>query len=191
MNEWYLKNIESITNKAKNHNSLPYVKLMTSIRNKKRRIENHKIVSEIEKKYRKSHKEKILITKRKYRDINKEKINIKLKKWRNSPTGIISVKTYSAKRLAQQKGLTKALVQLVYERNSAQHGRLTCYLCLVPVAWEKSHLEHKIPLNPKNKEIIPGTNNIDNLDVACASCNHKKNNKTEEEYRSSLIGASA
>jgi 5-methylcytosine-specific restriction endonuclease McrA len=72
--------------------------------------------------------------------------------------------------------ITTYLLQLVYERNIKRFGRLSCYLCGLPVDMGKEHLEHKIPI------CRGGRNNYGNLDIACASCNHKKNTKTEKEF---------
>ena len=41
---------------------------------------------------------------------------------------------------------------------------------------QKEHLEHKNPLSRG------GTNNYENLDIACSRCNHRKRNKTVAEY---------
>lgn len=63
-----------------------------------------------------------------------------------------------------------------------------CYLCGAELCNTKSIMsreeskrivtvEHKVPLTRG------GTNNIDNLALACASCNMIKGNKTVEEYK--------
>ena len=75
------------------------------------------------------------------------------------------------------KDLTLVIVQQVYENNIKQYGTLTCYLCLNPIPFDKDHLEHKTPISRG------GTNKKENLEVACASCNHKKFNKTVEEFK--------
>ena len=68
-------------------------------------------------------------------------------------------------------------IQQVYEDNIKQYGTLTCYLCLNPIEFGQDHLEHKTPLSRG------GTNERDNLDIACQKCNRKKNIKTEQEFR--------
>ena len=73
--------------------------------------------------------------------------------------------------------LPKKRIQLVYEDNIKHYGTLTCYLCLKPIEFGKDNLEHKIPLSRG------GTNEYNNLAIACGKCNVKKNNKTEKEYR--------
>ena len=75
-------------------------------------------------------------------------------------------------------GLLKiSIIQQVYEDNIKKYGTLTCYLCLKPIEFKQDCIEHKIPLSRG------GTHSKDNLDIAHRSCNCKKHNKTEEEYR--------
>jgi len=84
------------------------------------------------------------------------------------------------KRKALMKGggkLTIKTIQLVYEDNIKRYGTLTCYLCLEPIEFGKDTLEHKTPLSRG------GTNEYNNLGIACQKCNFSKSNKTEEEYR--------
>lgn len=73
-------------------------------------------------------------------------------------------------------------IQTVYEDNIKKYGTLTCYLCLNPIVFGKDNLEHRIPLSHN------GTNEYDNLAVACQSCNCKKYDKTETEYRKTMEG---
>ena len=72
--------------------------------------------------------------------------------------------------------LSKKTIQIVYEDNIKRFGTLTCYLCLNSIEFGKDHLEHKIPL------VRGGTNEYNNLAIACQKCNCKKHNKTEEEF---------
>jgi len=75
-----------------------------------------------------------------------------------------------------------ATIQQVYEENIKQYGTLTCYLCLNPIEFSKDHLEHKTPLSRG------GTNEKENLGVACSKCNARKYNKTEEEFKRAGYG---
>lgn len=68
-------------------------------------------------------------------------------------------------------------IQRVYEDNIKKYGTLTCYLCEKPIKFGQDSLEHKIPLSRG------GTNKYENLAIAHLSCNKKKHNKTENEYR--------
>lgn len=90
------------------------------------------------------------------------------------------------KKLSNQKRLSLKrkggyidvkIIQTVYEDNIKKYGTLTCYLCLKPIVFKKDSLEHKIPLSRD------GTNEYNNLAIAHISCNAKKHNKTEEEYK--------
>lgn len=85
-------------------------------------------------------------------------------------------KAYDQNKRAKRKGLTASTIQMVYEDNIKKYGTLSCYLCLEPVPFGKDHLEHKKPL------ARGGSNEYDNLAVACQSCNCKKHTKTYEEY---------
>lgn len=51
-----------------------------------------------------------------------------------------------------------------------------CAICGMPVSKTKMTIGHKIPLSQG------GTNAIDNLMLACLSCNQAKNNWTMEEF---------
>jgi 5-methylcytosine-specific restriction endonuclease McrA len=68
-------------------------------------------------------------------------------------------------------------IQLVYENNIKKYGTLTCIYCLKPIEFGQDTLEHKQPL------IKEGTNEYNNLGVACKHCNCSKRHKTETEYR--------
>lgn len=89
-------------------------------------------------------------------------------------------KPYEHNRRCREKAagrLTLKTIQMVYEDNIKRYGTLTCYLCLEPLEFKKDSLEHKTPL------CRGGTNEYSNLAVACISCNSRKKEKTEEEYR--------
>lgn len=75
------------------------------------------------------------------------------------------------------RGLTKKLIQLIYENNIKKYGTLTCYLCLKYINFGDDNLEHKIPISRG------GINEYNNLAVAHKNCNCKKHSKTEKEYR--------
>lgn len=94
------------------------------------------------------------------------------------------VKSYK-KRLQKKVGLAQKkytgkinidVLQILYEDNIKKYGTLTCIYCLKPLKIGEDTLEHKQPL--KNG----GTNNYDNLGVACRFCNTQKGAKTLEEY---------
>ena len=114
----------------------------------------------------------------------------KIYKEERQENGLGKSYTKEYKRLARKKykynkkqagKLTIQTIQLVYEDNIKQFGTLTCYLCLQPILFGKDHLEHKTPLSKY------GTNEYNNLGVACQRCNCKKHNKTEAEYRKEIL----
>jgi 5-methylcytosine-specific restriction endonuclease McrA len=89
-------------------------------------------------------------------------------------------KPYTHARRSREKAAGKLsikTIQMVYEDNIKRYGTLTCYLCLKPIEFKKDSLEHKTPL------CRGGTNEYNNLAVACISCNSGKRDKTEVEYR--------
>jgi len=94
------------------------------------------------------------------------------------------ISCYSQNRRAlKKKGgkLTVKIIQLVYEDNIKKYGTLTCYLCEKPIEFGKDQLEHKTPL------CRGGTNEYNNLAIACQFCNCSKHDKTEAEYRNWII----
>ena len=154
-------------------------------RENKERLAKHK------KRYALEHKEKIAKRKKRYRQTNKEKIkqyqeNNKehrakyRKEYRKTLAGKQSRKAYNHNRRGLTKGLTKKIIQCVYEANLAKHGVLTCYLCNKPIINNDDCLEHSTPLTRK------GTNNFNNLGIAHQSCNNQKGVKTLNEYRNEI-----
>jgi len=108
----------------------------------------------------------------------KRKMSIS-QKIRRSKVPKVSRKVYKQRRKAMKKLggiLSINTIRLVYEDNIKKYGTLTCYLCLKPIEFKKDTLEHKIPLSRG------GTNYYDNLEIACNTCNCRKNKKTHEEY---------
>lgn len=122
---------------------------------------------EICAKWRKNNKEKIKLWREKNKDYSKLWCSKNCDK----------IKVYGHNRRTKTKDLNKKIIQLVYEDNIKRYGTLTCYLCLNPIEFGKDHLEHKIPLSRG------GTNEYQNLSIACQGCNCSKHNKTEFEYR--------
>jgi 5-methylcytosine-specific restriction endonuclease McrA len=89
-------------------------------------------------------------------------------------------KKHNYNRKVKTKDLTLKIIQEVYQENRKQYGILTCYLCLISIEFSQDCLEHKIPISRG------GNNAKENLAIAHRSCNSRKNNKTEEEYRREL-----
>lgn len=76
--------------------------------------------------------------------------------------------------------LTIKDIQQVYEDNIKKFKTLTCYLCYIAIQFGDDSIDHKTPLSRN------GTNEKENLDIAHMSCNFRKHNRTEEEYRNLL-----
>lgn len=122
-------------------------------------------------------KDKIRTRLLKWREYNKEHLaNYQLQK-RRTPQGKMRSRVYNHRRRTRLGVLSLEIVQLVYENNIKKYGTLTCYLCELPTPFGKDALEHKIPISRG------GTNDYNNLDVACKSCNSRKNTKTDLEYK--------
>ncbi len=114
----------------------------------------------------------------KNKDWFKEQKRESKKLWRkNNP---LKMKAEYARHRVLIKDLKLKTVQKVYEDNIKKFGTLTCYLCEEPIEFGKDHLEHKIPLSRE------GTNDYENLAVACQKCNCSKGNRTEIEYRDKI-----
>ena len=137
------------------------------------RENNKEHINKYRQRYFQLHKERLLELKKEYRHkIGKSKrYNVQLsteeKKQRK--------KAYK-KRLKRGGKLTPKTIQLVYEDNIKRFGTLTCYLCLIPIEFGKDSLEHKTPLSRG------GTNEYNNLAIACRICNSKKHILTEQEW---------
>jgi 5-methylcytosine-specific restriction endonuclease McrA len=132
------------------------------------------------KRFREKNKDIIKRQHKEWRSKNKEKLNRNQRDFtKKNPEYIKAIKH---KRRIQESTLTENTIKLVYEDNIKRFGTLTCYLCLKPIELRKDHLEHKVPLSKG------GTNDYNNLAVACQHCNCSKGNKTEEEYLSWING---
>jgi len=133
-------------------------------------------VKEYNRKYRQEHREEERIYHKQYR----HKVGA-CNKYNSRTTGIKSSKRQHRQRYKYLKknagDLPVQRIQMVYEDNIKKYGTLTCYLCLKPIGFGNDHLEHKTPLSRG------GTNEYENLSIACQKCNCKKNNKTVEEYK--------
>jgi len=130
------------------------------------------------KKYRREwyleHKEESRLRHQKYQKENREKIYETAKKWKQKNR--LRIIVYEQNRRSLMKDLTLKTIQLVYEDNIKKYGTLTCYLCKQSILFGNDCLEHKMPLSRN------GSNNYNNLEVACRECNTSKSNKTLEEY---------
>jgi len=94
-------------------------------------------------------------------------------------------KVRSAMRRCRVKNagkLTIQTIQEVYDKNIITNGGvLRCVYCGKELTNKEATLEHKQPLSRG------GTNEKENLAIACRDCNCSKYNKTVEEFRGYLI----
>ena len=120
-----------------------------------------------------------------YYQKNKECIAMRIKRYRNTLKGKAGRKVHTHNRRALEKGLTKEIIQQVYEANIAKYGVLTCYLCGKPIIEGdknlKDSLDHSTPLTRE------GTNKYENLGISHLKCNLQKGTKTLKEF-SMVIG---
>lgn len=153
--------------------------------------DNKEHISKQSKQYKKAHREEMLEYSRKYYQDNKEhlieqskqynKDNKKQKaeygkQYRQTPEGKLILKAHYHNRRALTKGLTKAMLQRVYEGNILKYGTLTCVLCFKVIEFGEDSLEHLIPLSRG------GNNDYENLGIAHLICNTKKHAMTLDEW---------
>jgi 5-methylcytosine-specific restriction endonuclease McrA len=97
---------------------------------------------------------------------------------------VFTLKEHRQRRKALVKGggeFPIERIQMVYENNIKKYGTLTCIYCLNTILFGQDTLEHKQPL------VRGGTNEYNNLAIACQKCNSSKGKKTEEEYRKDFL----
>ena len=124
--------------------------------------------------YCKKYPERILKTRKKFYQLHPEKCG----EYRNAHKKERMMWNKRRKYSFRNAGeLTIKIIQLVYEDNIKKYGTLTCVYCHNPIQLGKDSLDHKMPLSRG------GTNNYENLCIACRSCNSRKNVKTPEEFR--------
>ena len=160
---YYQNNKESILKKRKDS----YDKEKTQIRNKE---------------YYKNNKEKLLNKVHTYYEQNKEKICAKQKEYRKSINGKLNARNGKHNRRAKEKRATDGTITKEALKNLAKTQNNQCYYCKTTIDIESplTHLDHLTPLSKG------GLHSITNVAWACAECNLKKNNKTEEEFKCQL-----
>ncbi len=140
------------------------------------RKDNKKKISKYKKQYRIDHKEEIAERDKQYQKDNKKRCLGICKRYKKTPAGKASSRAYCSNRRALTKGLTKKVIQRVYEDNIKKYGTLTCVLCFKPIEFGEDSLEHLTPISRG------GNNDYDNLGIAHLSCNKKKQAKTLKEW---------
>ena len=184
--KWYFKNRVRLLEKAKRYRSENPALI------KEWRLRNRSYLKRYRRRYfseyclRENYKEQRKISqfrkyfreyRRQWKINNPEKYRQSSKAW----AGLNRVKlNFKHKYYARKRKGLIGVIQRVYEDNIKQYGTLTCYLCLKSVGFGEDNLEHKMPISRG------GDNEYANLAIAHKSCNCKKHNKTEEEYRKLL-----
>lgn len=137
--------------------------------------------NEYTQKWRKENKERYRLStnlnRKQWYQKNKEYCIKKNKEWQLK--NIEKVRFYKKRNKAMRRQIgfiSLKTIQMVYEDNIKRFGTLTCIYCLNPIKFGQDSLEHKQPITRG------GTNEYNNLAVACFKCNITKNNKTEGEY---------
>ena len=154
--EWYWKNRIECLKRAKEYRENNKGLIHNN------NIKNRKYFREYRRQWKINNPEKYRQSSKAWAGLNRVKLNFKHKYYARKRKGLIGV------------------IQRVYEDNIKQYGTLTCYLCLKSVGFGEDNLEHKMPISRG------GDNEYANLAIAHKSCNCKKHNKTEEEYRKLL-----
>jgi len=148
--------------------------------------------------YKEKHKEELKIYNRKYNKKHAKELNIKDLEYRHRKgiykkyrfeMGISKTPGYRKMKGAERNHnmrkagkLTFQTIQQVYDENIiVNSGFLRCIYCNKELALKNATLEHKQPLSRS------GTNDKENLAIACLHCNSSKGNKTEKEFREWLI----
>lgn len=139
------------------------------------RQQNREYFRQVDREFRSRHRDQRKANNKSYKQAHKAEIDA----YRKTP------KAKAAVRLGKIRWRT---------RNANAKGRFTidqffarcefygwcCYLCRKPLTFDTVAIEHRIPLSRG------GTNWPANLAPSCRSCNSKKCNKTEIEYRAEL-----
>lgn len=115
--------------------------------------------------------------KRKWKKVNREKLNARRReRYANDPEYRFKNLARSQKRYSLRRGASTA--ELVDRQTIMGRDEATCYICgKGPLDNSEIHLDHVIPVSKG------GSHTPDNLKVACASCNHKKHDKSLAEVR--------
>jgi len=132
------------------------------------------------RKYRKKHRKMRTDILRKWR--HRKGISVKFYLGISHTPEYLKIKREEYKYNLRNAGeLTFQTIQQVYDENIiANGGVLRCIYCCKELTLREATLEHKQPLSRE------GTNERDNLAIACKPCNSSKGNKTVEKFENYL-----
>lgn len=140
--------------------------------------------SEQKKQYRKLNRDKISQQKRRYYDQNREVIVERLNKYSKTHTEVIrgcGRRAQSKRRAVKRRvtiGDSKSIA--MWEQQWRSKRTVVCHWCRKRVKTVDVHVDHVIPLAKG------GEHTVENLCVACESCNLSKNAKSPEVWNKSL-----
>jgi len=157
--EWYLRKTEGKVKKRNQMSGTSYTR--------EYKLQHYSHLHRI--KFYQLHRQEAIDYSRQYYLTHKDKVNEYMK-----------ARTHTLKERIlkgiRSNGLTIKIIQLVYEDNIKKYGTLTCEYDKKTIQFGKDVLEHKTPLSRG------GTNDYENLCIACRSCNSSKGTKTVKEF---------
>ena len=122
--------------------------------------------------YQQTNKEAIAVRMAEYNQTNKEARAVYMSEYLQTPKGKLSSKNSNHKRRALVKSgsiSTEELEKLIEDNTE-------CFYCGCDITDVNRHIDHFIPLSKG------GLHDLQNLVVACATCNMKKGDKMPEEF---------
>lgn len=114
---------------------------------------------------------------REWHHLNRERTNLRVRAYRKTEKGRALKRVQDRNRYALKQQASGAhTVQQLKEQYMRQKGR--CYWCKTDLRKEirTPHIDHILPLSRG------GSNNIDNLVIACHHCNESRNNRLPHEW---------
>lgn len=158
-------------------------------RNMRRYLSNREYALEQKRRYYQKDKQRHNERVKQYHAANKERIKESQQQWRQRNNGYLVEyrkkysKTAHGKLMSRkQKAIRRArkvaspgnlTIKGIRRQYDAQQGR--CYYCKAELS-DKYHVDHFIPLSRG------GTNTLDNIVIACPTCNMRKHNKMPDEF---------
>ena len=173
--EYYQKNKERISRRMKEYHSNNSKK--HNEQSKKHYLENRGEILKKRKIYYQENKEQVHTRNLRWKRANPEKNLEHTYKFRKKHPE--KVKEWNQRRFNSERAagkLTLTTLRKVKEENIKKYGVLTCIYCLIPIQPGQDSLDHLVPVSRG------GTNEYENLSIACRKCNSKKRTRTHDEY---------
>lgn len=147
-------------------------------RDREYRAKNHEAWLAKKKLYRELHAEELAAKQRKYYLEHHTERLIYKQNYNQTERGIIAKRADSHNRRARRKKAPGShTTEQLYQQFMRQHGK--CFYCQVELQHARNswHADHIIPLSRG------GSNNIENIVIACPTCNRKKHDKLPHEWQ--------